>query len=67
MKKRFNVTIDEDLIVEIDNLADKLGQSRSAFLSMAAATYIQQTNTMQNLPRLLTDFEKSMEQERASK
>lgn len=60
MKKRFNVTIDENLIKEIDTEADRLGQSRSSFLSMAASTYINQKNVMQNFTRMLTDYEKAM-------
>lgn len=66
MKKRFNVTIDENLINDIDEAADKLGQSRSAFLSMAAATYIQQSTVVQNLPRLIDELEKQ-DQKQAAK
>lgn len=42
MKQRINVSVDERLLEKIDFLADFLGQSRSSFMSLAAATYIQQ-------------------------
>lgn len=58
MKKRFNVTIDEDLVEQIDNIANTLGQSRSSFLSMAAATYIQQFTVIKELPKIVTAAEK---------
>lgn len=53
MKQRINLSVDGELLKEIDVLADKLGQSRSAFMCMAAATYIQQYTTMRDLPTLI--------------
>lgn len=53
MKQRINVSVDGELLKEIDMLADKLGQSRSAFMCMASATYIQQYTTMRDLPTLI--------------
>lgn len=67
MKKKINITVDEKLLQEVDVIADELGMSRSAFLSMAGKTYIQQSNVMQNLPRMLNDAEKMMNQESVSK
>lgn len=67
MKKKINITIDEKLLSEIDVIADELGMSRSSFLSMAGKTYINQTNVMHNMPRMLNDVEKLMTQETVSK
>lgn len=58
MKKRFNIMIDEKLVEKIDEYAETLGQSRSSFLSMAAATYINQQETINMLPRLVSAAEK---------
>lgn len=58
MKERVNVTVDVDLLKEIDKIADKLGQSRSSFLCLAAATYIQQSETVNMLPKLIDAYNK---------
>jgi len=62
MKKQINITIEEKLLSEIDMAAEELGMSRSAFLSMAGKTYINTSNVMQNMPRMLDDYEKATTQ-----
>lgn len=60
MKKPVNIMIDEDLLKSIDEHSEKLGTSRSAFMSMASATYIQQSEVMANLPALMKLYETEM-------
>ena len=57
-KKKINITIDKRLLSEFDDIASELGMSRSAFLSMAGKTYIQQSTVIQELPRLISESEK---------
>jgi len=64
MKKKINITIDGVLLEKIDEVAEQLGMSRSSFLSMSAMTYVNQSNVMQNLPRLLNDYENMTKNER---
>lgn len=65
MKQRINVSVDERLLERIDNLADFLGQSRSSFMSLAAATYIQQYNVSEGLGNLskITENQQETSQE----
>ena len=70
MKKKINITIDGKLLSEIDIVAEELGMSRSSFLSMSAMTYVNQSNLMKNIPRMLDDYEKNIQltqQENVSK
>lgn len=65
MKQRINVSVDTRLLEKIDMLADFLGQSRSSFMSLAAATYIQQYNVSEGLGSLglLSENQKDTNQE----
>jgi len=56
MKERINITVDKDLLKQIDEKADKLGQTRSSFLCLAAATYIEQSDAVNMLPKLLDAY-----------
>ena len=59
---RINVTINDELLQKIDEYAKSKYMTRSAFLALAADTYINQANVMENLPALV----KLYEQEKAN-
>lgn len=63
MKERVNVTVDVDLLKQIDEIAKKLSQSRSSFMCLAAATYIQQSDTVNMLPKLIDAYNKQGQKE----
>lgn len=62
---RLNISINDDLLQKIDEYAKSKYMSRSAFLSMAADTYINQANVMDNLPALMKLYEQ--EQQKSDK
>ena len=61
MKERINISVDTELLKEIDAISEKLGQSRSAFMALAAATYIQQYTVMRDLPTLINLYQNQQE------
>lgn len=52
---RININIPDDLITQIDERAEKLFLSRSAYVSMTMARAIQQDNLLDSVPEML-DF-----------
>jgi len=56
---RINVTINDELLQKIDEYAKSKYMSRSAFLALAADTYINQANVMDNLPALVKLYEQA--------
>jgi len=60
--KKINITINDELLQKIDEFAKSKYMTRSAFLALAADTYMNQSNVLENLPVLVKLFE---EQEKA--
>ena len=56
---RLSITINDELLQKIDEYAKSKYMSRSAFLALAADTYINQANVMDNLPALVKLYEQS--------
>jgi metal-responsive CopG/Arc/MetJ family transcriptional regulator len=54
---RLSISINDDLVQKIDEYAKSKYMSRSAFLALAADTYINQSNVMENLPALMKLYE----------
>lgn len=63
MKQRINITVDKDILRQIDELADKLGHTRSSFFNMAAITYMEQRETINMLPKLLDAYKKAEQEQ----
>ena len=61
---RANITIPDELMQKIDEYAKARYMTRSAFLAMAANTYINQENVMENLPALVKLYEREMAAEK---
>lgn len=57
--ERFNVSMKKSLSKKIQNYADDMGVSRSAFIAFACSSYISQQETLKSLS-ILTQYEKSM-------
>lgn len=51
---RVNVAIQDDLLARLDEAADALSISRSAFISIAISQKLQQDDLMANLPNLFS-------------
>lgn len=60
---RLNITINDELVKKIDAFAKSKYMSRSAFLALAADTYINQSNVMDNLPALVKLYEQELGKE----
>lgn len=60
---KINITINEELLHKIDEFAKSKYMTRSAFLAMAADTYINQSNVMDNLPVLVKLYEQELGKE----
>lgn len=58
---RINITMDEELVKKIDEVASKMYVSRSAYISFAVSQKIQADKMLDNLPDLLQTM-KSMQQ-----
>ena len=63
---RLNITINDELLEKIDEYAKSKYMSRSAFLAMAADTYINQANVMDNLPVLVKLYEQEQAKEQSA-
>lgn len=60
MAMRLNISIDENLVPKIDEVAKEMGLSRSAFLSVAVNQYIMQNDAMKmmsDMPALMKKLE----------
>lgn len=60
MAMRLNISIDENLVPKIDEVAKEMGLSRSAFLSVAVNQYIMQNDAMKmmsDMPALMQKLE----------
>lgn len=50
---RINITLDEELVKKIDEVASKMYVSRSAYIAFAVSQKMQQDIMMENLPAML--------------
>lgn len=50
MQKKINITINDDLLKQVDERANELCLSRSAYITSALVTKLQSDELMKNLP-----------------
>ena len=55
---KVTVTINDDLMKEIDEYADSIYMPRSTFLALAAKTYIDQQKVMKLMPDMVEMYKK---------
>ena len=63
MINRINLTIDENLLKQLDEQANKMHISRSAYISVAISQKIQSDETLKALPELIKLAQKGLEGE----
>lgn len=62
---RINITMDEELVKKIDDVASKMYVSRSAFIAFAVSQKIQADKMVENLPELAQTMKSAVELEQA--
>lgn len=62
---RINITMNEELVKKIDEVASKMYVSRSAFIAFAVSQKIQADKTVDNLPQLAQTMKAAVELEQA--
>ena len=60
---RVNIAISEELLHRVDEAAKALSISRSAYISVALSTKIQQDSLMTDLPKLLKAYEEAKKED----
>ena len=63
---RVTITINDELMKEIDEYADSIYMPRSTFLAMAAKTYIDQQKVIHYMPEMMEIYKKESEREGGS-
>lgn len=62
---RINITMDEELVKKIDEVASKMYVSRSAYIAFAVSQKIQADKMVDNLPELAKTMKSAVELEQA--
>ena len=62
---RINITMDEELVKKIDEIASKMYVSRSAYIAFAVSQKIQADKMVDNLPELAQTMKSVVELEQA--
>ena len=60
---RINITMDEELVKKIDDVASKMYVSRSAYIAFAVSQKIQADKMVDNLPELAQTMKSAVELE----
>ena len=55
---KINITINDELLKEIDEYADSIYMPRSTFLALAAKTYIDQQKVINLMPDMVEMYKK---------
>lgn len=61
---RINITMDDDLIKKVDEVAKKMYVSRSAYIAFAVSQKMQQDSLMENMPEMLQTMKSAIEVEK---
>lgn len=61
---RINITMKEQLVKKVDDVARQMGVSRSAFLAIAAARMIQSDKAIELMPELVDAVKMIVEHDR---
>lgn len=62
---RINITMDEELVKTIDEIASKMYVSRSAYIAFAVSQKIQSDKMLDNMPELVQTMKSAVELEKA--
>lgn len=62
---RINITMDEELVKKIDEVASKMYVSRSAYIAFAVSQKIQADKVVENLPEFAQTMKSAVELEQA--
>ncbi len=62
---RINITMDEELIKKVDEVAKKMFVSRSAYISFAVSQKMQADKMLDNMPELVKTMKDAVELEKA--
>lgn len=62
---RINITMDEELIKKVDEVAKKMFVSRSAYISFAVSQKMQADKMLDNLPDMVKTMQDAVELEKA--
>ena len=60
MKKKINITVDDSLLAQVDQLAEQMHISRSGLISVSLAQYMEQRTVIQLLPDLMKAYDQEM-------
>lgn len=61
---RINITMNEELVKKIDEVASKIYVSRSAYIAFAVSQKIQQDKMLDNMPELMQTMKSAVELEK---
>ena len=62
---RINITMDEELVKKIDEVASKMYVSRSAYIAFAVSQKIQADKMLDNMPELVQTMKSAVDLEKA--
>lgn len=62
---RINITMDEELVKKIDEVASKMYVSRSSYIAFAVSQKIQADKMLYNMPELVQTMKSAVELEKA--
>lgn len=61
---RINITMDEELVKKVDEIANKMYVSRSAYIAFAVSQKMQSDKMLDNMPELLETVKSAVELEK---